>query len=74
MFDTTLARYENQDGARQVALRVHRDLERPFAIADLPAEGFGALGTHFMLGTYDTREEAEEAADRHTAICVDEGT
>ena len=74
MYETTLTRYENRDGARQVALHVHEELEHPFALADLPAEGFGVVGTHFMLGAYDTREEAEQAAERHTAICLDEGT
>ena len=74
MYETALTRYENQDGARQVALHVHEELEHPFALADLPAGGFGVAGTRFMLGAYDTREEAEQAAEHHTAICVHEGT
>ncbi len=74
MYETTLIRYENQDGERQVALHVHPELEHPFALADLPMEGFGVVGTHFMLGAYATREKAEQAADAHVAICADEGT
>ena len=74
MYETTLTRYENQDGERQVALHVHEGSARPFWLADLPAAGFGVIGTHSMLGSHATRAEADEAAARHTAICVREGT
>ncbi len=74
MRDQTLTRYANQDGDRQVVMTVHAGLERPFALADVPAGGFGAPGTHFMLGAHATCEAAQEAAEAHATLCVEEGT
>ena len=69
----TLTRYRNQDGDRGVVLTVVEGVEHPYSLTDRPADDRWA-GTHFLLDSYATREEAQEAAEQHAEACVAEGT
>jgi hypothetical protein len=69
----TLTRYRNQDGDRAVVLTVVEGADLPFSLTDRPhAERWA--GTHFLLDSYATREDAQEAAERHADACEEHGT
>ncbi len=69
----TLTRYRNEDGDRAVVLTVVDGTDRPYALTDKP-DGDAWAGTQFLLDSYASREEAQEAAEQHADACVAEGT
>ena len=69
----TLVRYLSCDGRRAVTLTVVDDAERPFVLSDHPDDA-ARVGTHFLLESYTTREQAQEAAEAHAELAVELGT
>jgi hypothetical protein len=70
---TTLARYRSVDGDRAVTLTVVDGVKRPFALVDCPADTTVA-GTHFLLQSYASLEDAQEAAEAHADLAAELGT
>lgn len=69
----TLVRYRSTDGDRRVVVLKLPGADRPFALADEPDHDRWA-GVHFLLESYATREEAQEAAEAYADLAVELGT
>lgn len=70
----TLTRYTNRDGNREVILTTDDDPQARFTLTDAPPGAFAAPGTYFLLSSYATREDAQEAAEQHADLAAELGT